>query len=160
MKNTIIATNEPFDSNWIQPALKDLVRYVERWIGNSYSDITKTAEEIANGAIVYALKPGLTGKGPFPSNKAHLFRTARRFAKYAIIDESKKAKKIAVHLDDRKEDEDGEEMDVHPVEAKHLMENYRANVQEKKMKAMGRWALRRLDDFLRKHGVSLRDIEV
>ena len=75
MKNTIIATNEPFDSNWIQPALKDLVRYVERWIGNSHTDIAKTAEEIANGAMAYALKPGLTGKGPFPSSKEHLFRT-------------------------------------------------------------------------------------
>ena len=160
MKNTIIATNEPFNSNWIQPALKDLVRYVERWIGNSHKDIAKTAEEIANGAIAYALKPGLTGKGPFPSSKEHLFRTARMFAKYAFLDEVKQAKYIAVRFDDHKEDEDGDEMEITPAEAMIAEEKHRAYTQYKEMKAMGRSALRRLDDFLRKHGVSFRDIEV
>lgn len=160
MKNTIIATNEPFNSDWIQSALKDLVRYVARWIGNSHTDITKTAEEIANGAIAYALKPGLTGKGPFPSSKEHLFRTARMFAKYAFLDEVKQAKYIAVSFDDHKEDEDGDELEVSPAEAMIAEEKHRAYTQYKEMKAMGRSALRRLDDFLRKHGVSVRDIEV
>ena len=160
MKNTIIATNEPFDSNWIQPALKDLVRHVERWIGNSHTDIAKTAEEIANGAIAYALKPGLTGKGPFPSSKEHLFRTARMFAKYVFLDEVKQAKYITVSFDDHKEDEDGDELEVSPAEALVAEEKHRAYTQYKEMKAMGRSALRRLDDFLRKHGVFFRVIEV
>ena len=160
MKKTIRAASEPFNPEWIQSALTNLVKLVGKWIGTSHAYITDTAEDIANWAIAYALKPGLTEKGPFPGSKEHLFRTARKFAQYAFLDEVKKAKRIAASLDDREKDGDGDEIKTSRLEEQYTAENYRAYKQHKDMEEMGSMALRRLADFLRKYGVSHRDIEV
>ena len=150
---------ETYNPEWVQSVFKGITK-LTKW--RMYSSvIEKTAEEIASSAILYALKPGLTGTGAFPHDKAHLFRTAKKFARFAFLDEVKKAQKAQdLSLDDRRANNEGEEEESSCSEIEFVMHDYRAKKLHGEAMEIGRIALRRLDGFLLKHGVSRRDIAV
>ena len=137
-----------------------LSKKINGWLQKCSRAIVKSGEEIAIEAIEYALNPGLNGTGDYPKNKEHLFRTAKRFAKFAFLNEIKKAKKVAFSLDDHKNADEGEVSEVGSVEAQCAITKYNAEKQHKDPMELGRHALRLLDDFLLKKGVSPRDISV
>lgn len=151
--------NETYNPEWVQSVFKDITKLTKWWTHSSV--IEKTAEEIASSAILYALKPGLTGTGAFPNDKAHLFRTAKKFAKFAFLDEVKKKQKTQnLSLDDHRTNDEGEEEEASCAEIEYIMHDYRAKKIYDERMEIGSIVLRRLDDFLREHGVSRRDIEV
>ena len=157
--NTAMNSEKTFNPEWAQSVFKDITKLTKWWMHSSV--IEKTAEEIASSAILYALKPGLTGTGAFPNDKAHLFRTAKKFARFAFLDEVKKAQKNQnLSLDDHRANNEGEEEEASSAEIEFVMHDYRARRMHSETIEIGRIALRRLDGFLRKHGVSYRDIEV
>ncbi len=150
---------ETYNPEWVQSVFKDITKLTKWWMYSSV--IEKTAEEIASSAILYALKPGLTGTGAFPNDKAHLFRTAKKFARFAFLDEVKKAQKAQnLSLDDHRANNEGEVEEASCSEIEFVMHDFRAKRMYGETMEIGRIVLRRLDGFLRKHGVSYRDIEV
>lgn len=150
---------ETYNPEWVQSVFKNIAKLVKWWMYSSV--IEKTAEEIASSAILYALKPGLTGTGAFPNDKAHLFRTAKKFAKFAFLDEVKKSRKNQnLSLDDHQVNNEGEEEETSCAETEFVMHDYRARKMHSERMEIGRFALCHLDGFLREHGVSHRDIEV
>lgn len=153
-------TNIGPDANAVGCVWKDIVHFVEIRISDSICG--KTAEDFAAEAIEYALRDMRIDWTDTKSAKERLYRTARKVAKWRIGAAFKKAQHaiISFDLDTLETTLDGDELEVSPAEALVAEEKHRAYTQYKEMKAMGRSALRRLDDFLHKHGVSLRDVEV
>ena len=125
-------------------------------------DLSKDAEDIPAEAIEFAYKDKRIAWEDIPSAEKHLFRVARKVAKWRICTEIKKAKRaiVSYELDMLEEGEDGEPLENHKAEAKHLMELYREERCHKKMMKKGRMALARLDGFLAVNGVSPRDISI
>lgn len=154
-----LKTNE-FNEAWIASAWKKLTREVAYRTYNM--NLPLTAEDIASRAITYALKPGMEGTGKFPTSEKHLLSTARKIAKWEIIDAIKKYGRMPEResLDEKAENEDGNALDVNPHEAAHMVETYREKENRKEMMAMGRAALKKLAHFLSGKGVSKRDIEI
>ena len=151
-------TNNEFNEAWIRSVLTKLTSEVAYRTYNL--NLPLTAEDIASKAIAYALKPMMDGTGMFPTSEKHLLSTARKVAKWAIIDAIKKSNKMMESTDERKEDNDGTDQELSHYEVKHLMEQYREDKIRKKMMAKGRSALKKLDAFLTQKGVSKRDIEI
>ena len=136
-------TNNEFNEAWIRSVLTKLTSEVAYRTYNL--NLPLTAEDIASKAIAYALKPMMDGTGMFPTSEKHLLSTARKVAKWAIIDAIKKSNKMMESTDERKEDNDGTDQELSHYEVKHLMEQYREDKIRKKMMAKGRSALKKLD---------------
>ena len=85
-------TSNTFNEAWIASVWKKLIREVAFKTYNTHLPLT--AEDIASKAITYTLKPGINGTGEFPTSEKQLLRTARKIAKWAIIDAVKKANKM------------------------------------------------------------------
>ena len=110
---------------------------------------------------MYAITPGLTGKGPYPATEQHLFLRAKKIARFKVLSEIAKAKRGPEYsLDARPEDEDGDDMGISKAESAYAMQLYYAKMKEAETRALGRKLLRELDGFLQKKGVSKRDIKV
>lgn len=153
----------------------DTSKVNEKWIDSTWRKLTKeiayktynmdlpmSAADIAAKAITYAITPALEGKGEFPSSEEHLMRRARMVAKWEILKALQKASRSpeCCSFDCVLEDEDGEPQEHSSAEVKSVMENYHADKRRNEMLAQGRLALRRLDDFLHRKGISRRDIEI
>ena len=153
-------TSNEFNEAWIASAWKKLTREVAYKTYNTHLPLT--AEDIASKAITYALKPMMDGTGMFPTSETHLLCTARKIAKWAIIDAVKKANKMpeCESIDDARENDDGTVEDLSLYEVNHLLKQYREDNINKEMMKMGRSALDKLDAFLTMLGVSKRDIEI
>ena len=152
-----LKTNE-FNEAWIASAWKKLTAEIAYKTYNMTLPLTAT--DIASRAITYVLKPGMEGTGKFPTSEKHLLSTARKIAKWEIIDAIKKSNKMMESTDERTEDDDGTDPELSPYEVKHVLQRYRENNIRKTMIAMGKTALRKLDAFLTQKGVSKRDIEI
>ena len=153
-------TSNTFNEAWIASAWKKLTKEIAYKTYNL--NLPLTAADIASRAITYALKPGIEGTGKFPTSETHLLRTARKIAKWAIIDAVKKANKMpeCESTDDTKENDDGTIEEISPYEAKYVAQQFREEKNHRKMMAIGRAALGKLDAFLAMHGVSKRDIKI
>ena len=153
-------TSNTFNEAWIASVWKKLTREVAYKTYNTHLPLT--AEDIASKAITYALKPGIVGTGNFHTSETHLLRTARKIAKWAIIDAIKKANKMleCESTDDLRENNDGTVEDLSLYEVNDVLQKYRARKNYKEMMAKGRLALGKLDAFLAMNGVSKRDIEI
>lgn len=161
-KNEMIGNLTPngFNEAWIASAWKKLTKEIAYKTYNL--NLPLTADEIASRALTYTLKPGIEGTGKFPTSETHLLRTARKIAKWAIIDAVKKANKMpeCESIDDARENDDGTVEDLSLYEVNHLLKQYREENIHKEMMEMGRSALGKLDSFLAMNGVSKRDIEI
>ena len=153
-------TSNTFNEAWIASVWKKLTREVAYKTYNTHLPLT--AEDIASKAITYALKPGINGTGEFPTSEKQLLRTARKIAKWAIIDAVKKANKMleCESTDDTRENDDGTIEEISPYEAKHAAQQFREEKNHRNMMAIGRTALNKLDAVLAMNGVSKRDIEI
>ncbi len=153
-------TSNTFNEAWIASTWKKLTKEIAYKTYNL--NLPLTAADIASRAITYALRPGIKGTGKFPTSETHLLRTARKIAKWAIINAIKKTNKMpeCESIDDVRENDDGTVEDLSPYEVKHLLQQYRASENYKEMMEMGRSALGKLDAFLAMNGVSTRDIEI
>lgn len=153
-------TSNGFNEAWIASAWKKLTKEIAYKTYNL--NLPLTADDIASRAITYALKPGIVGTGKFPTSEMYLLRTARKIAKWAIIDAIKKTNKMpeCESIDDSRENDDGTVESPSPYVVKDLLQQYRANENYKEMMEMGGAALDKLDAFLAMNGVSKRDIEI
>ena len=151
-------TSNGFNEAWIASAWKKLTREVAYKTYNTHLPLT--AEDIASKAITYALKPGINGTGEFPTSGKQLLRTARKIAKWAIIDAVKKANKLMESTDEKMEDDDDIDQELSPYEVEYVMQQYRAGKNHKEMVEIGEAALDKLDAFLAMLGVSKRDIKI
>ena len=153
-------TSNTFNEAWIASAWKKLTKEIAYKTYNL--NLPLTADEIASRALTYTLKPGIEGTGKFPTSETHLLRTARKIAKWAIIDAVKKANKMpeCASTDDTKENDDGTIEEISPYEAKYVAQQFRAEKNHKEMMEIGRAALNKLDAVLAMNGVSKRDIEI
>ena len=153
-------TPNGFNEAWIASAWKKLTKEIAYKTYNL--NLPLTADEIASRALTYTLKPGIEGTGKFPTSETHLLRTARKIAKWAIIDAVKKANKMpeCASTDDTKENDDGTIEEISPYEAKYVAQQFRAEKNHKEMMEIGRAALNKLDAVLAMNGVSKRDIEI
>lgn len=153
-------TPSEFNEAWIASAWKKLTKEIAYKAYNQYLPLA--AADIASRAITYALKPGMEGTGKFPTSETHLLRTARKIAKWAIIDAVKKANKMpeCESTDDTKENDDGTIEEISPYETKYVAQQFRAEKNHKEMMEIGEAALDKLDAFLTMLGVSKRDIEI
>lgn len=153
-------TPNTFNEAWIASAWKKLTQEIAYKTYNQYLPLA--AADIASRAITYAVKPGMEGTGKFPTSETHLLRTARKIAKWAIIDAVKKSSKMPVceSTDDTKENDDGTMEDLSPYEVNYVLQQYRERKKHKEMMAIGRTALGKLDAFLAMNSVSKRDIEI
>ena len=161
MKKTENDNNEygAFNSEWIPRVEKKLIWPISRWLFGSY--IGKEPEDIASEAVMYAITPGLTGKGPYPATEQHLFLRAKKIARFKVLSEIAKAKRGPEYsLDARPEDEDGDNVEPSKAELAYIMQLYYEKQKDAEKRALGRKLLRELDDFLQKKGVSKRDIKV
>ena len=155
---TINLTTDKFCNAWIASTWKKLTQEIAYKTYNK--NLPLTAADIASRAITYALKPGMEGTGNFPTSEKHLLCTARKIAQWTIIDAVKKSNKMMESTDERMEKDDGTDQELSHYEVKHIMQQYREDRIRKKMMAMGRSALKKLDAFLTQKGVSKRDIEI
>ena len=151
-------TSNTFNEAWIASAWKKLTKEIAYKTYNL--NLPLTAGDIASKAITYALKPGLEGTGKFPTSETHLLRTARKIAKWAIIDAVKKANKLMESTDEKMEDDDGIDQELSPYEVEYVMQQFRAEKNHKEMMEIGEAALDKLDAFLAMLGVSKRDIKI
>ena len=151
-------TSNTFNEAWIASVWKKLTKEIAYKTYNQYLPLA--AADIASRAITYALKPGMEGTGKFPTSETHLLRTARKIAKWAIIDAVKKANKLMESTDEKMEDDDGIDQELSPYEVEYVMQQYRAEKNHKEMMEIGKAALNKLDAFLAMNGVSKRDIEI
>ena len=155
--------------------ITDTGKVNEKWIDSTWRKLTKeiayrtynmalpmSAADIAAKAITYAITPALEGKGEFPSSEKHLMRRARMVAKWGIQKALLKASRTPAcySLDCVMEDEDGDPQEHSSAEVEYVIQRYHADKRYNEMLARGRLALRRLDDFLRRKGVSRLDIEI
>ena len=148
-----------FNSEWIPRVEKKLIWPISRWLFGSY--IGKEPEDIASEAIMYAIKPGLTGTGPYPATEQHLFLRAKKIARFKVLGEIAKAKRGPEYcLDARPEGEDGDGMEISKAELVHAMQCYYEKKKDAAARALGRKLLRKIDSFLGKKGVSKRDIKI
>ena len=149
-----------FNEAWITSAWKKLTEEIAYKTYNL--NLPLTADDIASRAIIYALKPGLEGTGKFPTSEKHLLYTARKIAKWAIIDAVKKSNKMleCESIDKEMENDGGTGQELSQYEVKYVLEQFREEKNHRKMMAIGRVALNKLDAFLAKNGVSKRDIEI
>ena len=151
-------TSNTFNEAWIASAWKKLTKEIAYKTYNQYLPLT--ADDIASRAITYALKPGINETGDFPTSEMQLLRTARKIAKWAIIDAVKKANKLMESTDEKMADDDGIDQELSTYEVTYVMQQHRARKNHRKMMAIGRAALNKLDAFLTMNGVSKRDIEI
>jgi len=151
-------TPSEFNEAWIASTWEKLTKEIAYKTYNQYLPLA--AADIASRAITYALKPGMEGTGKFPTSETHLLRTARKIAKWAIIDAVKKANKLMESTDEKMEDDDGIDQELSPYEVEYVMQQYRAEKNHKEMMEIGKAALNKLDAFLAMNGVSKRDIEI
>ena len=151
-------TSNTFNEAWIASAWKKLTKEIAYKTYNQYLPLT--ADDIASRAITYALKPGINETGDFPTSEMQLLRTARKIAKWAIIDAVKKANKLMESTDEKMADDDGIDQELSTYEVTYVMQQHRARKNHRKMMAIGRAALNKLDAFLAMNGVSKRDIEI
>ena len=153
-------TSNTFNEAWIASAWKKLTKEIAYKTYNL--NLPLTAADIASRALTYTLKPGIEGTGKFPTSETHLLCTARKIAKWAIIDAVKKANKMpeCESIDDARENDDGTIEEISPYEAKHVAQQFRAEKNHKEMMETGEAALDKLDAFLTMLGVSKRDIKI
>lgn len=151
-------TSNTFNEAWIASAWKKLTKEIAYKTYNQYLPLT--ADDIASRAITYALKPGINETGDFPTSEMQLLRTARKIAKWAIIDAVKKANKLMESTDEKMADDDGIDQELSTYEVTYVMQQHREDKIRKKIMAKGRSALKKLDAFLTQKGVSKRDIEI
>lgn len=151
-------TSNTFNEAWIASAWKKLTREVAYKTYNTHLPLT--AEDIASKAITYALKPMMDGTGMFPTSEKHLLSTARKVAKWIIIDAVKKTSKLMESTDEKMEDDDGTIEEISPYEAKYVAQQFHAEKNHKEMMEIGEAALDKLDAFLTILGVSKRDIKI
>ena len=123
-------------------------------------DLSKTAGDIAAEAIEYALKDKKATWNNTSSSEEHLFRVAKKVARWCICKEIDKSKRthVSYELDSPEEGIDGEPLESSKAETNYVMDCYRAARNYAEMMTKGRLALSRLDGFLAKKGVSPRDI--
>lgn len=153
-------TSNTFNEAWIASAWKKLTKEIAY---KTYDlNLPLTADDMASRAIIYALKPGLEGTGKFPSSEKHFLYTARKIAKWTIIDAIKKSNKMqeCESIDKEMENDDGTVQELSQYEVKYVLEQFHADKNYKEMLEMGKQALGKLDTFLAKRGVSERDIEI
>ncbi len=119
-------TSNTFNEAWIASAWKKLTKEIAYRTYNL--NLPLTADDIASRAISYALKPGIVGTGNFPTSEIYLLRTARKIAKWAIIDAIKKANKMleCESTDDLRENDDGTVEDLSLYEVNDVLQKYRA----------------------------------
>lgn len=148
------------NEKWIDSTWRKLTNEIANKTYNM--DLPMSAADIAAKAIIYAIKPALEGKGEFPSSEKHLMRRARMVAKWGIQKAIQKASRMpeCSSFDCVMEDEEGAPREHSLAEVEFVMNNYQADKRRHEMLAQGRLALRRLDDFLHRKGVSWRDIEI
>ena len=151
-------TPDSFNEARIRSALTKLTREVAYRTYNMHLPLA--AEDIASKAITYALKPMMDGTGMFPTSEKHLLSTARKVAKWAIIDAIKESKKMMESTDEEKENDDGTAQEDSPYMLKHVWQRYREKKIHKEMMDKGRAALGKLGAFLAKKGVSRRDLAI
>ena len=153
-------TSNGFNEAWITSTWKKLTKEIAYKTYNL--NLHLTAADITSSAITYAIKPGMEGTGEFPASEMHLLRTARKIARWAIIDAVKKANKMpeCESTDDTRENDDGTIEEISPYEAKYVAQQFRAEKNHKEMMEIGEAALDKLDAFLTMLGVSKRDIEI
>jgi len=125
-------------------------------------DLSKAAGDIAAEAVEYALKDKSATWDDTSSSENHLFRVAKKVAKWFICKEIDKAKRapVSYDLDSPEEEIDGEPLEISRAEAKYVMGRRDEAKRHAEMMALGRLALSRLDDFLGNNGVSSRDIGI
>jgi len=125
-------------------------------------DLSKAAGDIAAEAIEYALKDKSVTWDDTSSSENHLFRVAKKVAKWFICKEIDKAKRspVSYELDSPEEGIDGEPLEISRAEARYALECYHEAKRRAEMMALGRMALSRLDGFLKNNGVSSRDIGI
>ena len=151
-------TPNTFNEAWIASAWKKLTQEIAYKTYNM--NLPLSAADIASRAITYALKPVMDGTGNFPTSEKHLMCTARKIAKWAIIDAVKKSSKMMESTDEMTEDDDGTDQELSQYEVTYVLQLYRENKIRSEAMAMGRSALSKLDTFLAMKGVSKRDIEI
>ena len=125
-------------------------------------DLSKAAGDIVAEAIEYALKDKSVTWDDTSSSENHLFRVAKKVAKWFICKEIEKTKRalISYELDSSEEGIDGEPLEISRAESTCVMGRYYERQRYVEMMAKGRLALSRLDDFLARNGVSSRDISI
>ncbi len=148
------------NEKWIDSTLRKLTKEIAYRTYNM--DLPMSAEDIATEAITYAITPALEGKEAFPSSEKHLMRRARMIAKWRIQAAAQKASKMpeCKSMDCLLEDEDGTPQEQSSAEVEFVMQHCHEMKHRREMQAQGRLALRRLDDFLHRKGVSRRDIKI
>lgn len=148
------------NEKWIDSTLRKLTKEIAYRTYNM--DLPMSAEDIATEVITYAITPALEGKEAFPSSEKHLMRRARMIAKWRIQKAAQKASTMpeCKSMDYLREDEDGTPQEHSSAEVEYVMQRYHEMTRRIEMLAQGRLALCRLDDFLRRKGVSRRDIEI
>ena len=151
-------TSNTFNEAWIASAWKKLTKEIAYKTYNL--NLPLTAADIASRAITYALKPRMEGIGKFPISETHLLRTAKKIAKWAIIDAVKKTSKLMESTDEKMEGDGGTDQELSTYEVTYVMQQYRARKNHEEMMEIGEAALKNLDAFLVMNGVSKRDIEI
>lgn len=125
-------------------------------------DLSKAAGDIVAEAIEYALKDKSVTWDDTSSSENHLFRVAKKVAKWFICKEIDKAKRapVSYELDSPEEGIDGEPLEISMAETNYALGCYHEARRHAEMMAQGRLALSRLDGFLKNNGVSSRDIGI
>jgi hypothetical protein len=156
-------TNNNHDKS-LESIIADVWKKLVSFISTKPKDIllSKSACDIASEAIVYALKNKNIDWRNHKRAEKHLYNSARKISGWFIKNEQKNALKAIVRytLDTYTEINEGDPFPENWMTAKHSHEQYNAEKQHKDQMELGRHALRLLDDFLLKKGVSPRDISV